>query len=373
MKPSRRQPHDGVRGLEDRLDRAIVLLELDHLGRRLELSRKVENVAGTRRAKAVDRLRVVADDGKAVAAGPELEQDRGLERVGVLIFVDQNEVEPARDVRGDVAHIHHPRPVEQQIVVVEHVLALLGGEVSAEQVLQLALPLAAPGKHLRQNPLERRLCVDGVGVDREAGLLLGEAVCLAAEPELLAHQIHEVRGIAPVEDREGGIEPDRPGIEAKQARAQGVERARPLDRIRERGDAAERLAADALGPADHGFGGAAGEGEQEDALRPRAADDQMRHPMGKRVRLAGARAGQDQQRWPGLESTCGRHAIGGGGALRMIQCGEIWCFLHQGVIARLAPDAKQDRRQATACFQPVTVAAFPDACERSPRIALTQR
>ncbi len=68
-----RQPHDAIRGLEDRLGRAVVLLELDHPGRRLEQPRKVENVARTRRAKAVDRLRVVADDGEAVAAGPELE------------------------------------------------------------------------------------------------------------------------------------------------------------------------------------------------------------------------------------------------------------------------------------------------------------
>ncbi len=103
-----------------------------------------------------------------------------------------------------------------------------------------------------------------------------------------------------------------------------MERARPLDRIGERGRAAERLAANALGPADHGFGGAARESEQQDTLGPRAADDQMRHPMSKRVRLTGTGAGQDQERWPALEGTCGPHAKGDRGALRSIQTGEIW-------------------------------------------------
>ena len=64
-------------------------------------SGKVEDVAHGRGAERIDRLRVVADDGQPASAGLQRQQDRGLQAVGVLIFVDQHMVEPAADVVGD--------------------------------------------------------------------------------------------------------------------------------------------------------------------------------------------------------------------------------------------------------------------------------
>ena len=53
---------------------------------------------------------------------------------------------------------------------------------------------------------------------------------------------------------------------------------------------------DALDPAHHLGGGAARECQQQDAARIGAVDDQMRDPMGERVGLARAGAGDDQER-----------------------------------------------------------------------------
>jgi len=59
---------------------------------------------------------------------------------------------------------------------------------------------------------------------------------------------------------------------------------------------AQRLGANALDPPRHLGGGAAGEGHQQHPLRIGAPDDEMRDPMGERVRLAGAGASVDEQR-----------------------------------------------------------------------------
>ena len=77
---------------------------------------------------------------------------RGLDRVGILILVDQDEIEPAADIGREVRHLQHPLPPQQQIVVVEHTLALLGLDIGPEQLLQLAGPLRAPGERRRAAP-----------------------------------------------------------------------------------------------------------------------------------------------------------------------------------------------------------------------------
>ena len=67
-----------------------------------------------------------------------------------------------------------------------------------------------------------------------------------------------------------------------------------------RGVGAERASArDALDAARHLGGGAAREGQQQDAARIGAVDDQVGDAVGERVGLARAGAGDDQQR-PGV-------------------------------------------------------------------------
>jgi hypothetical protein len=55
-----------------------------------------------------------------------------LQSVRVLIFVDQHVVEAAADIVGQAGVPDHLRPVEEQIIVVEHVLLLLRLDIRRE-------------------------------------------------------------------------------------------------------------------------------------------------------------------------------------------------------------------------------------------------
>jgi hypothetical protein len=59
---------------------------------------EVEDVARRRSAEAVDRLGVVADHGETGSTRPQGVEDVGLQRVRVLVLVDQHVVE---GVSGD--------------------------------------------------------------------------------------------------------------------------------------------------------------------------------------------------------------------------------------------------------------------------------
>ena len=89
-----------VRGGQDRLRAAVVLLQGDDRGVGVMLG-EVEDVPHGGRAEGVDRLGVVADHGQPLALGREPIEDLGLERVGVLILVDQHAIEqPADGIAG---------------------------------------------------------------------------------------------------------------------------------------------------------------------------------------------------------------------------------------------------------------------------------
>ena len=68
---------------------------------RAELIGKIENVANGGGPKGIDRLRVVANHGEATALRLQSQQDRGLQTVRVLIFVDEDMIEAAADIVGE--------------------------------------------------------------------------------------------------------------------------------------------------------------------------------------------------------------------------------------------------------------------------------
>ena len=160
-----------VGGRQDGLGRAVVARERDDARPGLEPGGEVEDVAHLRRPEAVDRLRVVADDGDAPAVGLQRPQDLRLQPVGVLVLVDQHvvEIRPERGRRGRVGE--HLRPVEQEVVVIEHLCCLLRLDVGREERLQLGRPAEAPGEIRLEQRLERPAGIDRPGVDREAGAL----------------------------------------------------------------------------------------------------------------------------------------------------------------------------------------------------------
>ena len=115
--------HDGVRGVEDQLRRAVVLLQLDHRGVRV-VALEVEDVAQVGAAPRVDALVVVADHGQVLALAGELPDPQVLGAVGVLVLVDVQVAPAILVVRQHAGRLlEQPHGLVQQVVEVERAAA----------------------------------------------------------------------------------------------------------------------------------------------------------------------------------------------------------------------------------------------------------
>ena len=114
---------------------------------------------------------------------------------------------------------------------------------------------------------------------------------LAGQRQVLLAQdlLHQRLLVVRVVDDEAAVDPDGRAVLAQDPRAQRVERAGL--------DVAAALADEADDPLAQLRGGLVGEGDGQDPERRHALDpDQVGDPVGQDPRLAGARAGQDEQR-----------------------------------------------------------------------------
>ena len=143
-----------------------------------------------------------------MATGFEREKDRRLKPVRVLILIDQDVIEPTPDVVGKDWIAHGLRPVQQQIVIIEHILALLGFDIGRKQILQFRSPSGAPRERRSQHLFDRSLCVDAPRVDRNAGSLGREAALGFRQTLFVTDQIHQVGRILAIVDRESGVKAD---------------------------------------------------------------------------------------------------------------------------------------------------------------------
>ena len=107
---------------------AVIPVERDDRGGRIELVREIENVADCGGAEAIDRLGIVADHRQTPPIRFEREEDRCLDGVGILIFIHQYVVEQGAHFVREFGHLHQFGPMEKKIVVVEDMLTLLGLE-----------------------------------------------------------------------------------------------------------------------------------------------------------------------------------------------------------------------------------------------------
>ena len=206
-------------------------------------------------------------------------------------------VEALADVGGERRLGHHLRPVEQQVVVIEDVLALLGFDIGGKQVAELRLPARAPGEGRQQDLFERQLGIHRPRIDLQAGALGGKAAFGLGEAELVAHEVHQIGRVLPVMDGKARAEPDLFGIFAEKPGADGVERARPGQRrAGDRGAEPRHASGDILHAARHFGRRAAGEGQEQDAAGIGAGKNEVRDAMRQRVGLAGAGAGDDEER-----------------------------------------------------------------------------
>ena len=236
---------------------------------------------------------VVADHGETLAVGAEQLEDARLQRVGVLIFVDQDVIETPADDAADLVVPEQALPEEEQVVVVEHRLLGLAIDVALKEPLEVGGERAAPGECRCEHVLERAARREAAAVDLRAGRLAGKAALLGGEAQLAADEIDKILGIRAIVNGEAGRETDGIAVVAQQPHRDRMESAAPdmvaVDR--------QALAAhDRLDAGEHAGGGAAGEGEQEDARGGSALRDQMAHAMGQGGGLAGAGARDYEER-----------------------------------------------------------------------------
>ena len=137
----------------------------------------------------------------------------------------------------------------------------------------------------------------------------------------MTDEIEQVGGILAVVNGEGTIETDLQRVFAQQSGPDGVESAGPRERIAHRRHAwPHDVGRHALDPARHLGGCAARERQQQDPAGIDAVDDEVPDPMGQRIGLARAGAGDDQQR-AGVDEF--RPAVFDGAALVRVELGQI--------------------------------------------------
>src|SRR5258708_6693602 len=101
-------------------------------------------------------------------------------------------VEAAADILGKSVIAHHLRPVEQQVVVIEHVLALLRLNIGGKQLLELGGPPRTPRERSAQHLLDRNLGVDATGVDGKACSLGREPAHCLGKSKPMPNKVHEI-------------------------------------------------------------------------------------------------------------------------------------------------------------------------------------
>ena len=223
--------HQRVRRIEHALRRTVVVFERDDRRRRGRSPARTDpesrGCCRPCRPKRIDRLRIVADDGDAVAVPAEALQDLRLQHVRVLILVDEDVIELAADLGREPLVAHHRVPVEQQVVVVERLVRELLLDIRAIELRELRLPFGAPGKQRVERLGERPLRVDAMRIDGEARVFARKALLGFREAELVAQHVHQVGGVAAVEHAEARVEADGCGVPANQPIGDRVERAGP--------------------------------------------------------------------------------------------------------------------------------------------------
>jgi hypothetical protein len=115
----------------------------------------------------------------------------------------------------------------------------------------------------------------------------------------VAHQVHQIGRILAIVNGERAIEADALGELTNEARADGMERSGPREAAHPQAGrhmGSRSAIEDALGAPFHLGGGAAREGQQQDAMRVGTAHHEVRDPVRQRVGLARARPRDHQQR-----------------------------------------------------------------------------
>ena len=150
----------------------------------------------------------------------------------------------------------------------------------------------------------------------------------------MPNEIHQIGRVFAIMNCESVAEADVERVLAKKPCADGMKRSRPVERMGHRsGLRAEHLGRDALDPALHFGGGAAGEREQHHPTRVRTRDDEVRDAVGQCVGFARACARDDEKRRCFIKRVA---AMFNSAALFGVELGEICCGHRQPPTPRKA-------------------------------------
>ncbi len=131
-------------------------------------------------------------------------------------------VEAVADIISQNGVADHLGPVEQEIVVIEHVLNLFCLHIGCKQLLEFTLPVGDPRIMLAQYVLERRLGIHRARIDGKTGAFCRKAAFGLGKTQLVPGKVHQVGAVFAVVDGEIDVEPDLLGIDAQQAGADAV-------------------------------------------------------------------------------------------------------------------------------------------------------
>ena len=185
-------------------------------------------------AEPVDGLRVVADAGQPLPVRLQQPHDVGLDRVDVLVLIDQDRVEHAAQHRPGGRVGQRGPPQQQQVIEVDQAVAALVRDVAAEQPGELAGEVAHHGKLARDHLADRRAGCSRTGCRcRRTPPPAAPAAGRADQAVVGAQRVQQVGHVGRVDDGELRRQRERLGVRAD-------------DLVRDR---VERPAADPLGGA----------------------------------------------------------------------------------------------------------------------------
>ena len=272
---------------EHRLPGPVVAAKPHH-GQAGEGGRQLPQVLRVGAAEAVDGLGVVADAGQAAAFGRQQPHDVGLDRVDVLVLVDEDRIEHAAQDRPGGRIGKRGPPQQQQVVEVDQAVAALVRDIAAEQLAELGGVLGAPGEIGTHHLGDGLLRVHAPGVDVRAHPGPRRPPAGAGQAVIGPAGIEQVRHVRRVDDRELRRQRERLGVPADDPVRDRVEGAA--------GDPPAGRPCPPGGAGQHVVRGAPGEGQQQDPGRLHALLTQPGRPGHQRAGLAGTGPRQHEQR-----------------------------------------------------------------------------
>ena len=202
------------------------------------------------------------------SAGRIAVEDVGLQRVRVLVLVDEDVVELLGQLRPGLRRGRECFPEQEQVVVVERLLRPLALGVGAQDLADAVDVVGAPRIVPSDHVVELAPGVHHPGMDLSERLLPREAPLLLRVPELVAQQVQHVGCVGLVEHGESGRQTERPAMDPKQPVGDRVECAAP--------DAVGVAMPTGLGcPLEHLAGCAPAEGQQQQPLGSNTPVEQL--------------------------------------------------------------------------------------------------